>query len=144
MPFLMIERAEITRIENGELLRHTERDDLVGGMMEGIPTHPVDLLAQTVPSAVEAAAPSRPGFRAAPLFLELGQPFGAPLLDGSQAPTRHGEGLWAIGDHAKVNDADIEAASLFGHRGLRIVEDAGHRQKDLAIAQLRLDHRPGR
>lgn len=74
MPLFVIERARISCIEDGELLRHTEIDDLVGGMVEGLPTHPVDLLAETAPSAVEALAPPRPGLRAPPLFLESPAP----------------------------------------------------------------------
>lgn len=116
MPFFVIER-QIPHIEYGELLRDTELYELVGGMVEGIPTHPIDLLAETSPGAIKPFPAPRPRFCATPFFLELGQRFRPPLLDGSETPTGNGQGLLAVRDHPQVNASNIESASLVGRQG---------------------------
>jgi hypothetical protein len=83
MPCVLVQRAEIACIEDRDVMQNAEFPNLIGGMMQGITGYALDFLAQTAPCAVETLAPSRSGLRAAPLFLELGQPFGPTLFDGS-------------------------------------------------------------
>ena len=87
VPFLVVEGTKIPRVQDRNSVSEAKRDDLIGGMMQCIAGNPFRFLAGAVSRPVKAFPPPGPGFRAAPLFLELGQRFGAALLNGAEAPT---------------------------------------------------------
>jgi len=85
MSFFVVEGAEIPRVKDRNSVSEAKRDDLIGGMMQRIAGNPFGFLTGAVSRPVEAFPPPRPGLRAAPLLLELGQRFSAALLDRAEA-----------------------------------------------------------
>lgn len=90
MPLFVVEGAEIARVQDGDSVGETKRDDLIRSMMQGITGDSFHFLAGPVSGSVEALASPGSGFRSTSLLPQLGLRFGATLLDRTQASTRHG------------------------------------------------------
>ncbi|NMP25256.1 hypothetical protein, partial [Sulfobacillus harzensis] len=89
--FVVVERAEIAGIQDGDAGGQTKRDDLIGGVMQRVACHALDFFASAMPCVIQALTPSRPGFRAGAFLPELGLGFRTALLDGPEAPTGYRE-----------------------------------------------------